>query len=112
MDPTRMSFGLRLVCLESLLGMDEKVALDEDVAGVPAASTSGETSISNPSLPAAVTVAIETAGCRASLGNRGIVVDMKGFFVARRLQCRMPRRMPDAGCRMPDANAFVYHERC
>ena len=87
MNPTRMNFGLRLVCLENLLGMDEKVALDEDVAGVPAASTSGDASISKPSsasLPAAaahaVTVAIETAGCRASLGNKGIVSRYEGLL--------------------------------
>ena len=90
MDPTRMNFGLRLVCLENLLGMvDEKVALDEDVAGVPAASTSGDASISKPasspsSLPAAtahaVTVAIEAAGCCASLANRGIISRYEGLL--------------------------------
>ena len=107
MDPTRMNFGLRLVCLENLLGMDEKVALDEDVAGVPAASTSGDASISNPasspsSLPAAaahaVTVAIEAAGCRASLANKGIVSRYGGL-----LRC-LATSFP-----MPDANAIVLH---
>lgn len=87
MDPTRMNFGLRLVCRESLLGMDEKVALDEEEAGVPAASTSGDASISKPapsSLPAAaahaVTVAIEATGCRASLANKGIVSRYEGLL--------------------------------